>query len=159
MIPAPGQHIKIFFKNGLIEEGIVDSWSDNSSTLKSLESNNILIVQNCKENIIAIKILVDVVREEVPKEVKQQQPHQTIASETVIDLPNKNYSLRVKKLAELHELKRKQELENVRQHLTTFESKGLQQVTYGHPTRLQKPPESFNNPRKEAFKRIKENQK
>jgi hypothetical protein len=56
MIPQIGQHIKCFFRNGAVIEGIVESW-DITATLRSFNDQSLLIIPHPKEDIMLIKIL------------------------------------------------------------------------------------------------------
>ncbi|MDP2685258.1 MAG: hypothetical protein Q8P20_09575 [bacterium] len=46
---------KIFFKNGISCEGVIQSWSDDCSVLLDGSSNSQLYIYNTKENVMMIK--------------------------------------------------------------------------------------------------------
>ncbi len=142
----PGKHVKLFFRNGLIEEGVVISWSDRQSVLKSLSSDNLLIIQDTAHDIVAIKVFVypHLEQEDAPKD----RPSVYVDKELELPEPERDIQVRALKLAELRTLRAHEERENARVMMTTFRNSGNysldQMEKYGEPTRLQEPPR-FNS--------------
>ena len=146
----PGKHVKLFFKNGLVEEGIIVSWSDKQSVIKALTSDNLLVIQNSSDDIIAIKVfvypLLDGENSQPVVPLPQKREPVYIDKELELPGPERNLNVRALKLAELRQLRAHEEQENARKLMTTFTNSGnfsLSQQTehYGIPRRpLQKPP-------------------
>lgn len=59
MIPQMGQQVKCIFRNGVISEGIVESWQTHNVQLRSLDGKSILIITNPAEDIMLIKIVLE----------------------------------------------------------------------------------------------------
>ena len=140
MIPVKGSRVKIFFRNGLIEEGFVESWSDEKSVIRSLNSSNLLVIQQTQSDVIAIKIITD--QPTIPDQVYQELP----------ELPayEPDSQLRAMKLSDLHRARIAQEREQARQRLTTFNNSGLNSVEYGRISRISQPP-NLDSPKKNRF--------
>ena len=119
MIPKRLDHVKLIFVNGMVEEGIVLEWSDENSAIRSLQNQNVLIIQNTKQNIIAIKINME--QSEKKPNVSTKQPVYVDNTEELDNVHIRDPQLRYKKLAELQALKRAEEAKRVRAHLNTFE--------------------------------------
>lgn len=142
MIPQPGQHIKIIFRNNMVESGIVVLWSKEKSVLKALNSNNVLVIQKTDEDVMAYKICYE--EKNLKPEVKQQKQevHKPVFIDQELKVEERipNEKLRAMKLVELHGMKAKEEKERVRRLLTSQRNEGLSPVEYGLPKKLQKPP-------------------
>jgi len=63
-----GRHVKVFFNNGAACEGTAVEWSDSHAVLLSKDSDNVLYIYNPKENIMMVKVMVEVVPEPNPAE-------------------------------------------------------------------------------------------
>jgi len=122
MNPEPGQHVKLFFRNGLVEEGRVVAWSDGKSVLKSLSSENLLIIQDTLHDIVAIKLFV---YEHLEKEPEEAAPRSVyIDKELELPAPERDMTLRALKLAELRKMRAHEEREAAREMMTTFRPTG-----------------------------------
>ena len=136
--PEPNQHVKIYFRNGVVEEGIVLQWSDTKSVLRSLSSQNKLIIQNTLQDIIAIKIFAYDHLEERKKVY--------IDEELQLENSERDSQIRAAKLAELRILRGRAERERARELMNEFRLEDAttasfnMQSRYGLPRRLQKPP-------------------
>jgi hypothetical protein len=84
MTPQPGQHVKCILRNGALAEGIVESWLVDEVQLKSLDGESILIITRPTEDIMLIKILL-----EIPKENEEQLEVHSIDEEIKSDLKEK----------------------------------------------------------------------
>lgn len=146
MEPKQNDFVKIMFKTGIVEEGVVIEWSDKKSAIKSSHNNNILLILNTIENVLAVKI-VRTIQEQKTEKVYVDDPESTIYE------PDEG--LRAKHLSELHLERIKEEKERARKKLSTFESTEIQPINYGYP-KLQEPADIDNDPRKKALKRIKQ---
>jgi sRNA-binding regulator protein Hfq len=56
MIPQPGNIIVVFFRNGVQLEGIVVSWSDQKSVLKSPTGASLIVIQKTLDDIMCYKL-------------------------------------------------------------------------------------------------------
>lgn len=134
MIPKQGQRVKLIFRNGLVEEGVVVSWSDKTSVLKAFTSDVYLVINNTNQDIIAFKIFQDISQPK-PQQIYDERPLEVKGPAA------RDPVLRAKNLAELRVLRGDEEKRRAREHLTTFHNKGsISSVQYGIPTRLKKPP-------------------
>ena len=122
MIPQPNNHITIFFHNSLQLEGIVETWSDTISTLKSVAGSSTIVIQNTKKDVLAYKISNAKVDYE---KVKQK----TIKSDDDIrDIA----ALKI----ELNEL----EKQEIAERLSTHTADNIRQIQYGIPTTIKSIP-------------------
>jgi hypothetical protein len=136
------------FKTGIVEDGIVIAWSDKKSAIKSMHNDNILLILNTIENVLAVKIERSAKKEKIEEKVYVDEPEPAVYV--------RDESLRAKQLSELHFERIKEEKERARKKLSTFEStEATQSINYGYP-KLQQPPDTNNDPRKKALKRIKQ---
>ena len=126
MEPKQGERVKLFFRNGLVEEGIVDLWTQQRAVLRSFASENVLVIQNTEQDIIAIKIYRD--------EAQLNSPHPSaqvaVNDELKPDQYYKDEGLRVKSLAELRLLQAMEERKRAREATRSFTPNGLTQETY-----------------------------
>lgn len=127
--PITGDHVKIIFHNGMVEEGIVLEWNDSGkSYLKAPASDNLLVIQNTAY-VLAVQV---------------EQGSSAKLNKVAIDVelePIKHESredLRAASLVELHKLRIAEERTRAREHLTTFKNTGTVQVQYGLPRNLPK---------------------
>ncbi len=121
MDPEKGTFVSVYFKNGILEQGIVESWSDNKSVLKSVSGNSLIIIQKTLEDVMLVKIEIKSKPIEFDDEIKLEEPE-----------PNQN--LRVMKLAELRRQKIIEDRRLAREQLTTFKaSDNTGETAYGIP--------------------------
>lgn len=119
--PEPGDFVKIRFKDiPQSEEGIVVFWNKERAIIKAQGSNNKLIINKPEDNILAIKIVVEL---NEPLDIAQTQ-------ELEPDKYYKKEELRALNLAQLRKLQGKEERERARELLTTFKAQGLPAVDY-----------------------------
>jgi hypothetical protein len=113
--------VKIFLKNGMAIEGIVQQWHDEEALVKSFNSDNILIIFNPKENVIMVHVILDA---QQPSEEKldpiKSVPKEPDPQDLELDHYEPDPTLRVKKLAELRQLQIKQHKQDVSRHLTSW---------------------------------------
>lgn len=117
------------FRNGLVEEGYVVSWSKKESVIRALSSNNLLEIFDTEKDVLAVKIFV----EEIPK---------NIYIDSELETKERDPGLRAKKLAELRIMQGKGERERARELMTTFKPVGIANVEYGIPRKLSRPKSS-----------------
>jgi sRNA-binding regulator protein Hfq len=108
MIKSIGQHVKIFLRNSMVLEGIVEDWTDQSVILKSLDEESQFIIHHPTQDILLTKVILSA----PPDEETQLEPTPTapnfpqeieeVSVEEEIDLRTKN-------LVELKQLKAQQE--------------------------------------------------
>lgn len=53
-----GQHIKCVFRNSMVVEGIIESWSKDEAVLNSLDGTNVLIIMRPGDDIMLIKLVL-----------------------------------------------------------------------------------------------------
>lgn len=115
MIPAHNAHITIFFRTGIQLSGIVISWSDQKSVLKSLSGAQTIVIQNTLSDILFYKYTDGSIEKEyqeiVEKPIKTQDDILELA-----DLKN-----------QLNDLEREEIREKLRSHIPT----GTSTVSYG----------------------------
>lgn len=56
IVPEINQYVKIVLKNSLIIEGVIKAWEKKQACIQSLETGDLTIINNIKENIILVKI-------------------------------------------------------------------------------------------------------
>lgn len=134
IVPVPGNHVKVFLRGGLVEEGIVLLWSDAKSVLRSVSSENILIIQNTGEDVIAVKISVE------RRQVSRLPVEVADTEELTPDRYYRDEGLRAANLAQLRRLKAQEERKRARALLTTFKPAGLGPARYGIPRKIQSVP-------------------
>lgn len=78
-----GKRVKIFFKNGTGLEGLVDNWNNNEAVLKTDQSNDLLIIYQPQENIMMLKVFMDVPNISEPE--YQKQPSSEIDPQTSLE--------------------------------------------------------------------------
>jgi hypothetical protein len=130
MIPQANQQVKCILKNGALVEGFVQEWSDQEVILRSLDGESILIVTHPREDIVLIRILL-----EIPENIEQPAKVKTELEEQfqqAYEEPSGD-DLRTKRLAELKVLLLKQEKKIVAEKLKDHnlsQSPGLTQYHY-----------------------------
>lgn len=56
MIPSKDQWVKVFFRNSMQAEGYVEFWSEEQAVLRADEGLSLLIIQDVKADIMAVKV-------------------------------------------------------------------------------------------------------
>lgn len=130
MIPQKGQQIRCVLRNNLIIDGIVDSWSDGKSVLRSKDGTSISIIQHTAQDIVVVKIIL--------KEAAQIKTELEEAFEKIYESPSED-ELRLKNLAELKNLMNEQEKKIVAEKLKDHHIDGVRKVTYGQLGLLAQP--------------------
>lgn len=64
MIPLKDQWVKVFFRNSMQAEGYVEFWSEEQAVLRADEGLSLLIIQDVKADIMAVKVYPDPVPNE-----------------------------------------------------------------------------------------------
>jgi sRNA-binding regulator protein Hfq len=62
-----GKHVKCFMRNGMVLEGIVQEWLPGQTVLKSLDSQNLIIVHRPNDDILLTKVVL-----EEPAEISEE---------------------------------------------------------------------------------------
>lgn len=140
MIPQNGQHVKCILRTGAMAEGIVQEWDNSIVQLLSLDGESVIIIPHPNEDIMLIKIVLDLIKnEEMEPKVARQ-----IINEVKTDLEQKfqetlnrpdpfntdhNRSLADLKI-EMAKQDRKIIMEKLRDHHPGSNSR---KVTYGYP--------------------------
>jgi len=137
LIPIKGTHVKVYLRNGAVEEGFVEEWNKDNVILKSLIDSTITILHKPLDDIFLTKII----------ESKDKQP--VFVDE---EIKPKKYirdsRLRAMHLAELHKIKAEEERKRAREALTTFKlSDNIRENTqYAEPIHVAK--SIYNNTKK-----------
>lgn len=128
MFPKKGDRIKLIFRNGLIEEGIVLEFSNENSAVKSIHDDSILIILNTIQDVQAVKIIKSSI------EVKDNKN---------LDFGELSFKerqeLKNKSILELKKEKIKTEKEDARKTIFSGESY-LKNVEYAIPSQVNKKP-------------------
>lgn len=127
MIPTPGQHVKLFYRNNAVVEGIVHTWGD-PVVLISLSDNAFIIIPDVKVDICLIKVMRSAPEayepHHKPQETTSQQQISAKLQETLIE-PDPD--LQKLSIAELKQLANQQERQilagKIRQHFSGNPSK------------------------------------
>jgi hypothetical protein len=130
MIPQKGQHIRCLLRNNLIIDGIVESWSDAKSVLRSLDDASVSIIQHSAQDIVVIKIIL---RE--PEKVKGDLSAQFTEQ---LAKPSDD-EFRLKNMAELKTLLNEQEKKIIAEKLKDHHVGDVKKVAYGQPGFFKKP--------------------
>lgn len=149
MIPEIGQHVKCFFRNGASVEGIVDIWDVNTAKLRSFDGKSVLIISHPSEDIMMIKIVLEIkseyeyeeelptISEAIQTQIELQFDGSPPATDEVIDPYSSNYN---KNLVELRKDLAVQErriiAEKLKEHRPTI---GATKVQYEYPGPNKKP--------------------
>lgn len=137
MIPQPGQRVKCIFRNGVVAEGLVEEWFNNTAKLRSLDDQSILIITNPTADIMLIKIMLDNhpnlsdnTLPTITESIEQAQSNKS--SETlVVDPYNPDYTKSLVDLRkELAEQSRRIIAEKLKEHRPTI---GGGKVKYEYP--------------------------
>jgi len=152
MKPIKGQKVKILFRNGTIESGIIESWSEKDAVIKANDSNNFLIIQNTSQDVMAIKIILEdsdkikIKNEEnniiTEKDVRKidNELDRVIYEEKISDEEKREYipdiSLRAKKLAELRIEQARLEKEKISKKLLKPDLGKVQAFNYELPSSI-----------------------
>jgi hypothetical protein len=140
-VKIESKRVKIYFRNGLVEEGIVVSWSETKTVIKAISSDNVLIILNTSQDVIAVKVFSAEVEE---------KPSVYVDEPIEVEPGIRDHKTRIAKLAELRLMRADMEKERARELMTTFKNHGTTSLMehYGTPSRLQQPP-NFS-PRKKS---------
>lgn len=150
MKPEKGDKVKILFRNGAIESGIIESWTDKEAHLKSNESNNILLIQNVNQDVMAVKIILDnnsknnenpLLPVKLENSIVNNDDNpllQNDSSKSVSHKDEKFYvsdmALKAKKLTELRLEQAALEKEKIKNSLKS--NQGIQEIKYDLPSSL-----------------------
>jgi len=124
-----GQHVKCVLKNNLLLDGIVESWSDTISVIKSMDGLHSNIILNTLRDVIVVKII-----HKHPAQFKTELEQQF--TETV--LAPSDDELRLKKMAELKSLLVEQEKKIITDKLRSHHVSEVKKVNYEFPRFRQK---------------------
>lgn len=104
-----GKQVKVFFKNGFIAEGQVEEWSDTKAVLKTVNSQDQLIIYNVSENVVMVRIFA-------PAEQSiKQPPAPKLTKEPV--RASTDLAVRFKTLADAREVQLKEHQQNIKRHV------------------------------------------
>lgn len=100
-----GQFVKLIFRNGAQAEGFVESWTNTKAILSSEDKTSSLIIMDVSEDVMLVKIM------QAPKPIKQLEKENEIIKDEFDEAKGApfNEDLKLKKLADLKDLMRKQE--------------------------------------------------
>lgn len=129
MIPQKGQHVKCVLRNNLIIEGIVESWSDDQSILKSLDDASLSIILHTAQDILLIKIIL-----KNSSEIKNELQ---VKFEEAYSQPSDD-KLRLKNMVELKKLLTEQERRIVSEKIKDHHISNVKETKYEAPPILYK---------------------
>jgi len=115
MNPEAGQYVVVFFRNGPRVEGIVVSWSDHKSVIKSETGTSTIVIQKTLEDVLFIKI-----------------GNAKTEYEKLRDKPNKEED-DIKAIAALKNELNDLERAETRERLTSHKADGMRETNYGLP--------------------------
>ncbi len=72
MIDLKGKLVKLIFKNGMTAEGVVASWSSETSILNNTTDLGYLIIHKTLENVMMIRVIEQTTKEPISKQVDLQ---------------------------------------------------------------------------------------
>lgn len=149
MTPKEGQHVKCILRNGAVAEGIVEEWYNNVVQLKSLDGESVLIITHPAEDIMLIKILLDMPKIDLPlvdevtdtisvetssgyRHVKEEISDLESKIQKANDLPSDDPT-RLKTLAQLRVMKAEQEKKIISEKVRNHYPNEVRKVDYGQP--------------------------
>ncbi len=126
-----GSVIKIFFKGGLSAQGTVVEWSDSSLLLKAENCEDLLLINNPKEDLLMIRVFL---AKQEKQEEMQNVPEQTKTNRSEFQ-PEQNLDIksRTVKLVDLKLKQAEQERKITSQKLKSFEPNPDKLIKYGQP--------------------------
>lgn len=131
-----GQYVKCWFRNNVMIEGYVESWTDKQSVLKSLDGKSILIIFNTDDDIVAIKVMLPKWDQpSSPTEIKTELEEKF---QKIYDEPSDS-ELRVLKLSQLKQMMNEQEKKIITDKLKSHTIDGARKIEYGYPGIHKKP--------------------
>jgi sRNA-binding regulator protein Hfq len=129
MEPQVGQFVRLFFRNGIQLEGIIEKWSNAESVLKPNNDENRLLIMQTKQDVMICKIIANhVAPEELPKKLNELVSQ----FQEVYEQPS-NDDLRTKSLAQLKMAMNKQEKQIIANKLKQHTPSNITRVNYGNP--------------------------
>lgn len=155
MTPEKGKHVKCILRTGVSVEGIVQEWYNNVVQLLSLDGESILIIPHPGEDIMLIKILIDMPEIDLPltdevtdtvdveisdgvrvveHEISGLERKFQAAKNLPTDDPNK-----AKTLAELRIMMAEQEKKIISHKVRNHYPSETRKVQYGYPGFVKKP--------------------
>ncbi len=137
MIPQAGQYVKIVFRNATQAEGVVESWSDETTILRSPDKKSVFIIQKTAEDVMAVKIMLDYSGftslekklEETKEKFKQVYDEPTVSAD----------DLRIKSMAQLKTAMIEQERKILAERMKEHRPTGIKS-SYQYPDFFQKEP-------------------
>ncbi len=130
MIPQKGQHVRCVLSNNLIIEGIVDSWEDEKSVLKSLDGESVSIIQNTSRDVVLVKIILKEYKKPAERIVIKNELEKKFDEEKKKPIQD---DLRLKNLAELKVLMIEQEKKIISEKLKDHHISDIKKASYGQP--------------------------
>lgn len=124
-----GQYVRCVLKNNLLLEGIVESWSETISVIKSKDGLQSSIILNTLQDVMVVKII-----HKHPIELKTELEQQFIDTTSA---PSDD-ELRLKKMVELKALLVEQEKKIVAEKLRSHHVGEVKKVNYELPRFRQK---------------------
>ncbi len=120
-----GQRVKVYFKNGIIEDGFVESWSKDVCVIRAIYGNNKLVITNSKESVFAVRIIND----------EQIGVSPVVVSDPVLKEYEPDARTRAIKLASIYREKIAEEKRRAAEQLSNS-SLNFRQVKYGYPKKI-----------------------
>ena len=112
----PNDRVKVVFKNGMVEDGFVMSWSQEESILRFYNSSNELIIPDTRGSVQAVKVFRE------PDQAAADDPDRQV----YVDKPmepeeyHRDENERIQSLVELRALAKKEEQARLHEHMNNF---------------------------------------
>lgn len=129
MNPQKGQYIRCILRNNMIIEGIVESWSNGKSILRSLDGGSISTIQHTSQDVVAFKIIL-----KTPVQIKKDLEEKF---EQVRQKPSTD-ELRLKNMAELKILMVEEEKRAIAEQIKDHYINNNRKTIYEQPGFLKK---------------------
>lgn len=148
-----GTRVLLMFRTSVSSEGFIESWSEETGyILRTLSNDGFIIINNPKEDLIAVKIVCS-----SKEEVKQisnyiestinrqnvlisnkikEQPNNQIDNSSQADEQDENLDFKLRKLADLKIMAAKQDREIISSKLKDHSFTEMKPVTYGIPLNI-----------------------
>lgn len=131
----PGKHVKLFLRNGMVLEGIVEKDTAAEVVLKALDGESLMILHRPTEDIMMTKVMLteQIVEEEKPPAPPSEFHEKVTAKLNEIKEAEHDLGLKEKTIAELKQMAHDQERQILaqkrREHFGTAGSAKLTQYS------------------------------
>jgi sRNA-binding regulator protein Hfq len=135
MTPQIGQYIKVFFRNGMQAEGIVQSWSEMKSVLLIADGKDLCLILKTEEDVILVQMINDISKTKVGLREHMNELEEQF--QETYKMPSAD-ELRIKKLSDLKQMMIEQEKKIIKDKMVDHNIPIGQGTTYGLPSIFKK---------------------